>query len=26
VAQVQAKALAACRLLGIEPLPGWLAP
>ena len=25
VAQVQAKALAACRLLGIEPLPGWLA-
>ena len=26
VAEVQAKALVACRLLGIEPLPGWLAP
>ena len=26
VAQVQAKALVACRVLGIEPLPGWSAP
>ena len=26
VVEVQAKALAACRVLGIEPLPAWLAP
>jgi 5-(carboxyamino)imidazole ribonucleotide synthase len=26
VAEVQARALAACRMLGIEPLPAWLAP
>ena len=26
VVEVQASALAACRMLGIEPLPAWLAP
>jgi 5-(carboxyamino)imidazole ribonucleotide synthase len=26
VVEVQANALAACRVLGIEPLPAWLAP
>jgi len=26
VAEVQAHALSACQMLGIEPLPGWLAP